>query len=206
MMGLRSSALAAAAMLLLLSCSSSSAFAPLTPTVRRVLRSTATTTTTTTTTLFGNTKVAPSLPELKNISYGEESRKYRRTVYSHDDWIKHRNPDRFFYYISGIFSSGIYKNLGREVMATTGIATFICVFNAIVGGYTDFGGVKHAALISSSLLPLMGLPLAPFTLSTPALGLLLGRFLFSFRCRSVGFVLFGSKQQSSHLNVPFSFR
>ena len=30
------------------------------------------------------------------IPYGEESRKFRRTVYSHEDWVKHRSPDRFF--------------------------------------------------------------------------------------------------------------
>jgi hypothetical protein len=61
--------------------------------------------------LFDNSKVAPSLPAslAKDIAYGEESRQYRRTVYSHDDWRKHRSPDRFFYYIGTIFSSGIYK-------------------------------------------------------------------------------------------------
>jgi ion channel-forming bestrophin family protein len=132
------------------------------------------------TAIFGNTKIAPSMPPVKDISYGEESRKYRRTVYSHDDWRKHRSQDRFLYYIKSLFSSGIYKSLGREVTATTAVATFICIFNAIVGGYTDFEGVKHGALVTSSLLPLLGLPIAPFTLSTPALGLLLGMSLFQF--------------------------
>jgi ion channel-forming bestrophin family protein len=145
---------------------SASAFAPIvSPTSRRFA-----------TAIHGNTKAPPAMPPVKDISYGEESRKYRRTVYSHDDWRKHRSQDRFLYYISSLFSSGIYKNLGREVTATTAIAAFVCVYNAIVGGYTDFEGVKHAALVSSSLLPLLGLPLAPFTLSTPALGLLLGTF------------------------------
>lgn len=122
----------------------------------------------------GNTKAPPTLPPILDISYGEESRKYRRTVYSHDDWRKHRSPDRFLYYISTLFSSGIYKNLGREVSLTTAIATVVVLFNAFTGGFTDFAGVKHAALISSQWLPLIGLPLAPFTLSSPALGLLLG--------------------------------
>ena len=133
-----------------------------------------------TTELFlGDTKLAPSLPEVKDISYGEESRQYRRTVFSHDDWVRFRNPDRFWYYIFSLFSSGIYKSIGREVLTTTGIATFIVIFNCLVGGYADFEGVKHDALITSQWLPLLGLPLAPFTLSSPSLGLLLGTLVGS---------------------------
>lgn len=121
-------------------------------------------------------QAAPDLPsELKDISYGEESRKYRRTVYSHDDWRKHRNPDRFLYYLRSLFISGIYKSIGREVAATSTIAAIVCAYNAVVGGYTDFAGEQHAALITSALLPIAGLPLAPFTLSSPSLGLLLGK-------------------------------
>ena len=43
------------------------------------------------------------------IPYGEESRKYRRTVYTHEDWVKHRSPDRFFKNIMSTTKSGIYK-------------------------------------------------------------------------------------------------
>jgi len=124
--------------------------------------------------LHGNTQVAPDLmPAIKDISYGEESRKYRRTVYTHDDWRKHRRSDRFIYYLSSLTSSGIYKSMAREVSATTAVATFVCLYNALVGGYTDFEGVQHGALVADNLLPLLGLPMAPFTLSSPSLGLLL---------------------------------
>jgi len=126
------------------------------------------------TALFDNTKLAPSLPEIKDISYGEEARPYRRTVFSHDDWVRFRSPNRFFYYVASITSSGVYKGVGREVLATTAIATFVVLYNCAVGGYADFEGIKHDALISSQWLPLLGLPLAPFTLSSPSLGLLLG--------------------------------
>ena len=44
-----------------------------------------------------------------NIPYGEESRKFRRTVYTHEDWVKHRSPDRFFKNIRSTTKSGIYK-------------------------------------------------------------------------------------------------
>ena len=111
---------------------------------------------------------------IKDISYGEDSRKYRRTVYTHDDWKKHRSADRFFYYISAIFSSGVYRNLGREVTATVAVATFVCFYNILVGSWQDLSGMEHAGLIQSPLFPKLGLPLAPFTLASPSLGLLLG--------------------------------
>ena len=123
---------------------------------------------------FDNTKLAPSLPKIRDISYGEEARPYRRTVFSHDDWVRYRSPDRFIYYLVSLTASGVYKNIGREVGATTAIATLLILYNCLVGGYADFEGIKHDAIISSQWLPMLGLPLAPFTLSSPSLGLLLG--------------------------------
>jgi hypothetical protein len=113
--------------------------------------------------------------EITDVPSGEEQRKYRRTVYSHDDWKKHRSQDRFIYYLAAIFNSGVYKNLGREVGTTTAIATFVVLYNAIVGGFQDLEGVKQAALISSPLFPILTLPLTAFTLTSPSLGLLLGK-------------------------------
>jgi len=102
---------------------------------------------------------------------GEQSRLYRRTVYTHDDWVRHRAPTRFIRNFSTILNSVIYKSVGKEVLATTAVATFICVWNSLAGGYTDLAGVQHAAIIPD--LPLLGLPLTPFTLVTSSLGLLL---------------------------------
>lgn len=147
----------------LVSISQGSAFAP-TSTSSRVE-----------TLLYGNTKLPPAIPMPKATSYGEESRKYRRTVFTHDDWVKHRSPDRFIRNLSSIWASGVYKNLANEVIATTSVATFVVLYNMMVGGYTDFGGVPHEAPIQGLLQ--VGLPLAPFTLSSPSLGLLLGKFL-----------------------------
>ena len=123
--------------------------------------------------LYRNTKSPPELPPIRDISYGEESRKYRRTVYSHDDWVNHRSPDRFWRNLRAISASGVYKNIGKEVSAATAVAAAVLVWNLLAGGYTDFDGVKHEALLQ--WLPLIGLPLAPFTLSSPSLGLLLGK-------------------------------
>lgn len=115
------------------------------------------------------------LKTLTNVPSGEGQRKFRRTVYSHDDWKKHRQQDRFIVYLAAIFKSGVYKNLAGEVTLATLIATFVCVYNLVVGGYTDFAGVNHEALVSASFLPKLGLPMAAFTLTSPSLGLLLGR-------------------------------
>jgi predicted membrane chloride channel (bestrophin family) len=118
---------------------------------------------------------------MKDIPYGEESRQYRRTVYSHDDWKKHRSADRFTHYLGHLFSSGVYKNLGRRVTVTTSVAAYLCLWNALTGEYQDLERVTHAGLLSRYLLPVLGLPLAPFLLASPSLGLLLGKFNVQWR-------------------------
>lgn len=124
--------------------------------------------------LYDNTKQPPAIPSPKSITYGEESRKYRRTVYSHDDWVKHRSPDRFIRNILTSTSSGVYKNVGREIVWTVGIACFIFGWNMLAGGYQDLDGVQHDALLSGPFVTKVSLPLTPFTLASPSLGLLLG--------------------------------
>jgi len=93
-------------------------------------------------------------------------------VYTHNEWVKHRSGDRFVRNLNSIFSSGVYKSLAKEVLATTAVATFIVVWNGLVGGYTDLDGAQHAAVIAN-VLPQLVLPLTPFTLLSPSLGLLL---------------------------------
>jgi hypothetical protein len=128
-----------------------------------------------TTRLYDDTKQPPRIRAPKEISYGEESRKYRRTVFTHDDWVQHRSPDRFIRNIITTPESGIYKNVGREIVWTVGVAVFVFVWNMIVGGYEDFGGVQHDPILSHQYLTTLQLPLTPFTLASPSLGLLLGK-------------------------------
>jgi putative membrane protein len=128
-----------------------------------------------TTKLYGNTQSPPPIPAPKALSYGEESRKYRRTVYTHDDWVIHRSPDRFVRNILTTPSSGIYKNIGPQIASVTAVASCIFLWNMAAGGYTDFEGINHEAIISSQFLPRLALPLTGFTLSSPFLGLLLGK-------------------------------
>ena len=111
----------------------------------------------------------------KGISYGEESRKYRRTVYTHDDWVKHRSADRFVRNALSIANSGIYKNIGNEVFFVTGISLFLILWNGLTGQYADLSGTMHDGALKDTFWPVLTLPLTPFTLSSGSLGLLLGK-------------------------------
>ena len=106
----------------------------------------------------------------------ETARRFRRTVYTHDDWKKHRSQDRFMSYLGSLFSSGVYQNQKQEVFLCTAIAALICFWNALVGGYTDLAGAQHDALIGGGALAKVGLPLTPFTLAGSFLGLLLSKY------------------------------
>lgn len=123
--------------------------------------------------LYMGPPVDPSAPATD--LYGEGSRKFRRTVYTQKEWVKHRSPDRFVNNLSTLMNSGIYKNVGNEVFATTYVATFVWTWNLLVGGYEDFSGVMHDPLIHSNwAITSIGLPLTIFTTLSPSLGLLLG--------------------------------
>jgi hypothetical protein len=109
-------------------------------------------------------------------TYSEESRGYRRTVFTHEDWVKHRSSNRFFRRLVTFTDSGIYKSLFKEVAATTSIAAFVVFWNMLFGEYQDLQSVTHNGPFHDSVIPILALPLAPFTLSSPALGLLLGMY------------------------------
>ena len=96
----------------------------------------------------------------KEIGYGEQSRKYRRTVYTHEDWRRHRSDDRFIRNVANAWKSGIYKNILRYVAYVTSIAAALCAWN-------------HQTWFLGGALPQLSLPLAPFSLAMPSLGLLL---------------------------------
>jgi hypothetical protein len=104
----------------------------------------------------------------------ELARKYRRTVYTHDDWKKHRQEDRFVIYLQSMLKSGVYENAKNEIAVCTFIA-------ALVGGYTGLGGMAHPAPFPGQVL---GLPMTAFTLTGSSLGLLLSTFIAKVPCES----------------------
>jgi hypothetical protein len=97
--------------------------------------------------------------EAAHVRYGESSREYRRTVFTTQDWVKHRSSDSLFLNLSSIFTSGIVRQLFKEISLVAAIATAVVIWNGILA--PEYG------------LPKCCLPTAPFTLSSPALALLL---------------------------------
>jgi ion channel-forming bestrophin family protein len=107
------------------------------------------------------------------LSYGERSRPFRRDLFSYDDWVDHRRSDRFGGSLFSVFRSGVFQQLLKEIYLTTGIATFVCLYNALlVTGYDDFVGVHHDPLVQG--LYVLAIPGLFFTVTSPALSLLLG--------------------------------
>jgi len=104
--------------------------------------------------------------------YGEASRKYRRTVYHHEDWLKHRTPRRFKSLRDMLFS-GVVRSLLRQVLCVTVIAACVVAWNLLFNGWVDFSNVQHAAPLGYRPSLILRLPALPFTLSTSPLGLLL---------------------------------
>lgn len=108
------------------------------------------------------------------LNYGEESRRHRRTVYGSDDWVKHRDPNRFFRNLSTIFDSGVVVQLLNEVTTVTAIAVFVVLWNTLaVLGYVDLSGIEHEPILNLPKQLLLALPPAPFSLSSSVLGLML---------------------------------
>lgn len=106
-------------------------------------------------------------------SYGETSRKFRRTYFTHKDWLRHRDDDRLVRRILGVFKSGIVRQLAKEVGYVVVMATIVVVWNCLLGvGFTDLSGLRHGPLLKG--FTTLKLPMEPFTLSSPALSLLLG--------------------------------
>lgn len=114
--------------------------------------------------------IEDAVAQLGRVPYGEQSRQYRRTVYSHSDWIRHRNNpaggSRIFANIRGMFFSGIIRQMRGDIAVVTAVATFVVLWNDYIVPYSE----AHATLMN---LPDLDLPLSAFTLSSPALGLLL---------------------------------
>jgi putative membrane protein len=107
-----------------------------------------------------------------NLSYGERSRRFRRTSFTHEDWILHRRSERLLQNLLSTFQSGVVRQLFTELSLVASISLVTCLWNALlVTGFQDFAGVLHSPLVRN--FPLASLPLEPFSLSSPALGLLL---------------------------------
>jgi putative membrane protein len=100
------------------------------------------------------------------VPYGEESRKYRRTEFEYEDWVEHRTSEKIFRNLKGLFFSGIVRQLKEEIILISLSAAFVVLWN-------DFLLLPDNGDSWMSMLPHLSLPALPFTLCSPALGLLL---------------------------------
>ncbi len=68
------------------------------------------------------------------------------------------------------------QNIAFEVFAMTAFTALVMFYNGLVTGFTDTSGVTYDPAWSSPFLPPLTLPTAVFSLTSPSLGLLLGKF------------------------------
>jgi hypothetical protein len=130
------------------------------------------TTTTTATTQLHMIANIPS-DDGSGLSYAERSRPYRRDVFDSDEWLRVRSTTRFSKNLLSIFQSGVVRQLLNEAIFIAGVATFLCLYNALlVTGYDDFNGIHHDPFGQGFYV--FKLPSIFFTLTSPALSLLLG--------------------------------
>lgn len=116
-----------------------------------------------------------SMPPQGGSDYAESRRPYRRTVYMHKEWVKHRSSARFIQNLQTIGESGVQQALSPELTLITLVAIFAVGINMLLGSYTDLGGVVHPGMLSflgKNLAP-VAIPGMAYTISMPALALLL---------------------------------
>jgi putative membrane protein len=99
--------------------------------------------------------------ELGRVPYGESSRKYRRSVFTHDDWLVHRSNDRLLGNLASMFFSGVVRQVKNKILLISSLSVFIIFWNDYLATYY-YTDLWHLCL-----------PSMPFSLSSPALGLLL---------------------------------
>merc|ERR1719262_1053132 len=117
--------------------------------------------------------IDPATMESGKESYSERSRAYRRSVYFHENWIKHRSNDRYLRNFRTLFDSGVVRSLSSEILLVTAISILVVTLNMLISGYDDFSMVHHDALFPISFMKDFSLPALPFQIAMPALSLLL---------------------------------
>lgn len=115
-----------------------------------------------------------NIEQTTNMPYSEASRRYRRTVFTNADWLQHRSSTRLFGNLSGTLTSGVVRSLVTEVTAVASLGLLTCAYNGLIIGFEDFSDVLHDPLLPNIHETFLAqLPALPFTLASPALGLLL---------------------------------
>ena len=106
--------------------------------------------------------------KLGRVPYGEASRKYRQTVYSHSDWLNHRSNDRLVGSLVSMFYSGVVRQVKNKILWVASVAIFVTFWDDFLVNF-----IAENVNDPNINLPHLCLPTIPFLLSSPALGLLL---------------------------------
>lgn len=74
-------------------------------------------------------------PQTKELEYydadKELSRKYRQTVFTHEDWFKHRSTSRYKRHIAGLLESRIVRGLAFPLGTVVTVSALLTVYEAL---------------------------------------------------------------------------
>lgn len=92
----------------------------------------------------------------------EDAMEYRRQVFDHEDWVRHRSSSRHGRHLVSIASSRVIMALGPPVFSLTAVAAVITIYDEAL-----------SAQLLPAWMPLLHISNVPFLLTAPALALLL---------------------------------
>jgi len=136
-------------------------------------------------------------------AWREGSRRYRRTVFGPNDWIRYRRSTRLLDNLLNSFNSSVLRALWFDISIIVSLATALLVYNHILTDGLVLNWIQQymtaeefepeqiaQAAETFKNIPKLQLPLSPFTLSSPSLGLLLvfrtnGAFQRFFEARAL---------------------
>ncbi|KAK9811994.1 hypothetical protein WJX73_006952 [Symbiochloris irregularis] len=93
----------------------------------------------------------------------EESRRYRRTVFTFDDWAAHRSASRYGRHLKDVFTSRIVRGLATPLLSVMTVASVITVYHLL----------KDINIVPAEWPSLTLTPGEPFSQTSFALSLLL---------------------------------
>lgn len=92
----------------------------------------------------------------------EQSRKLRRTIFTHHDWKRHRSPNRYFHELLKMPRSQVLRGLTKQALGVALVSAVIVIYNVLM----------EMKLLNWPL-PLMTVPFLPLSITSSSLGLLL---------------------------------
>jgi predicted membrane chloride channel (bestrophin family) len=92
----------------------------------------------------------------------EESRKLRRTIFTHTDWKRHRSSDRYFHELLKMPQSQVLRGLTLQAVGVALVSAVVVIYNVLM----------ELKLLNWPI-PLLTVPFLPLSITSSSLGLLL---------------------------------